>query len=335
MPKRVSWSIERLEKIALLAFASFDIDTRDAKCTLLSGGLMNCTLRVQSSAGDYCVRLRPDELGPTSQLFAAERLALPHILRAGLACARLLGTISMEMEQCWLAAIFETVDGTRLDLVLSDGTEEEKFACARMLGRDLASLHAIPSEGFGTLESVDSVDCSTFLGRLLSAELEPLARIHPSIARLFERRIHSVVRNYQGSTRRPCVVHGDVHGRNIIRYGDRLVWLDWEACRYRLPEFDFAQLPFMMWRHDSRIEEEVIRSYCLGYEHSFRLDAELLHLVQIYWHIRFGLFLQNCKVDVDSTYFGTFSEHLVRATSLLEASPEHWALCLESGTSLL
>lgn len=289
---------------------------------------MNHTLRVRSAAGDHCVRLRPDSLGQSSQMFAAERFAAPLAIRAGLACARLLGTVRLETEPGWSAAIFETVDGTRLDNILASGSNAQRATVALKLGRDLAGLHALPCVGFGTFRAIDERDGRTFVSNLLNAEREPLARFDPALARLYDERIQAATQDPDLPARQPCFVHGDVHARNLIVQGDRLVWLDWEACRSRLPEFDFAQLPFTTWRGDTCFRDETIKSYRAYSRASARIDAELLHLVQIYWHVRFGLFLRDCPLPVDTAYFGSFDEHLDHARALLLAAPAGWARAL-------
>ncbi|OWK25638.1 hypothetical protein AJ87_08135 [Rhizobium yanglingense] len=106
---------QRPEAIALEAMVRLGLDAAGADCESMAGGLMNHTVRIRSAAGDHCVRLRPDSLGPSSQLFAAERWALPLAEQAGLNCARLLGTIRIETGPGWSVAVFETVEGTQLD----------------------------------------------------------------------------------------------------------------------------------------------------------------------------------------------------------------------------
>ena len=292
---------------------------------------MNHTVRVRSAAGDHCVRLRPDSLGPSSQLFAAERWALPLASRAGLNCARLLGTTRVEAGKGWSAAVFETVEGTRFDHFAFNASGSELSSVALNWGAGLARLHALHCNGFGTLREIQSRDCVFFLSDLFLKEQAPLSQFEPLLTRRYVDRVRAILATPDLRIRSPCFVHGDVHPRNILVHAERVVWLDWETCRRRLPEFDFAQLPFTAWRGRTSLRDSMIAAYRAHQAPSTQLSAALLHLVQLYWHIRFGLFLRDCRLPVDTGYFGTFAEHLDRAHGLALSPPEDWAEALALG----
>ncbi len=146
---------------------------------------MNHTVRVRSRAGDHCVRLRPDRFGESSQLFAAERWALPLAARAGLGHATLLGTLYIEDDGGWSAAVFETVDAPRLDGVLDRADARHMAALGRAWGRDLAALHGLPCKGFGTLLKTQGHDPRHFLRDLFLAEQEPLEAVDPALSQAF------------------------------------------------------------------------------------------------------------------------------------------------------
>lgn len=320
-------SLDQLVPIALEAMVQVGLDAREAHGQVLAGGLMNQTVRIQSTAGDHCVRLRSDTQGPSSQLFAAERLAAPLAHKAKIAMARLLGVARIASGPGWSAAVFETVTGERLDSLLSTAPDQVRSHLGFQLGRDLARLHALPCDRFGGLTEPGRLDAKAFLRELLEAETDPLARVDTALAHGYADHVRSTFDQLDLQARRPVFVHGDVHPRNLMVERDRFVWLDWEACRRRLPEFDFAQLPFMVWKQDSNLQNGFIRGY-KSEQNTSILSANLIHILQIYWHIRFGLFLESCKFPFDVKYFGNFSYHLGRAHSLIAQSPADWALRL-------
>lgn len=340
-----------VEDAARRALSAVGIEAGDAVCDLLAGGLMNHTVRVRARAGDFCVRLRPDSLGASSQLFAAERWALPLAARAGLGHARLLGRL--RVAGGWSAAVFETVDAPRLDHVLAaadaDGADAgggpdigaatavrsgaemgagtaRIAALGRAWGRDLARLHALPCAGFGPLLEGGCEDARAFLGPLFMAECAPLAAVDPALAARYAARVSATLERPEIGRRRPSYVHGDVHARNILVRDGTLVWLDWEACRRRLPEFDFAQLPFTNWRGRPALRDAMVAGYAA--EEGAGLDPLLLQLAQIYWHVRFGLFLKTCALPVDAAYFGGAAAHMAEAGALLARPPADWMLRL-------
>lgn len=335
-----------VEDAARMALSSIGVPVCGAVCDAMAGGLMNHTIRVRTASGDYCVRLRPDSLGASSQLFAAERWALPLAVQAGLDHARLLGRL--RLKDGWSAAIFETVDAPRLDHVLAvldaqevggaeagvdpaqatgpEATAGRTIALGQAWGRDLARLHNLPCDGFGTLLEGSGDDSCAFLSALFMAEHDPLTAIDPALARRFAEKVSEALDQPHLARRRPSYVHGDVHARNLLLRGNRLCWLDWEACRRRLPEFDFAQLPFTNWRGRATLRDAMVEGYTA--EAHQALDPLILQLVQIYWHIRFGLFLATCGLPVDANYFGSFDAHMDEARVLLERPPSNWMLRL-------
>lgn len=281
---------------------------------VLKGGLMNVTVRLRGDGLDVCVRLRGQSMGPSSQVFAAERFICGFTHVANLNCAPLMGYI--DFGDGWRAAVFQTVAGHRFD-DLPDGNA--KVFASRNWGADLARLHATPCQGFGTLLEQTSTCAKDFVCDLMLKECGPLDRICTDLSTLFEITVRRVAGGL--GTRQPSYVHGDVHARNIIVHNGTVHWLDWEACRRRLPEFDFAQLPFTTWTQPA-LRDAFVAGY-ISRAHQ-PLDPALLHLVQVYWHIRFGLFLESCRLPIDTVYFGTSGDHIELACGMLASGPSPW-----------
>ncbi|OWK25637.1 hypothetical protein AJ87_08130 [Rhizobium yanglingense] len=205
---------------------------------------------------------------------------------------------------------------------------------AESWGGGLARLHGLPCDGFGTLRELHGNNCVAFLSDLLMKEQAPLSQFDPLLASRYVEQVGATLAEPDLATRPPCFVHGDVHARNILVQDRRVVWLDWEACRRRLPEFDFAQLPFTTWRGADGLRDAMIAGYRATRGGPPPLSAALLHLMQLYWHVRFGLFLKDCRLPIDFAYFGTFQDHLDRARELVSAQPEDWTRSLAGkGTS--
>lgn len=316
-------SLHDIEDAALQALVHLGLENSAMTAELLPGGLMNYTVRLHGPCGDYCVRLRPEALPPSSQQFGAERWAARLARAASIACAPLVGVLLNKEIEGWQAAVFETVHGQRFDHFQAQAAPADTAAISRSWGAGLARLHNLPCEGFGTLLETVTDEPVNFLHDLLGAEANSLAGYDSELASLYADQINLVCKCSALSVRQPCYVHGDMHARNILVRDGQDIWLDWEACRRRLPEFDFAQLPFLAWRQAPESQSAMIDGY-RTVAVSSQLSPNLLNIIQIYWHIRFGLFLQSCTFPVDTAYFGTFNDHISMARHRLDAGPSQW-----------
>ncbi len=317
--------ISELAYVATCALGAVGIDEPLEHWSQLSGGLMNITLR----AGQYVVRLRSLGAPASSQLFAAERWTGPIAKAAGIATPRLFGVTEVNVGAGWAAAVFEAVSAPRFDN-LAHQSHSATIEAARRWGNGLARLHALPCKVFGTLLDEFGTDSAGFAHGLLSLEIQPLAAIDRPLARKFDQMIATLSAAPENSGLRPSYVHGDVHGRNIlVPAAGEPIWLDWEACRRRMPEFDFAQLPYTTWRNSMAIATAFIDGY-LEIPRERPLSLSMLHACQVYWHIRFGLFLTSCS-GYDHAYFGTPLQHFDIARELFASPPAQWMkwLCAE------
>jgi aminoglycoside phosphotransferase (APT) family kinase protein len=188
----------------------------------LSGGSVNHTWRVDSSAGRYTLRLdaavdrRPGVDRRRELLLhaaVAEAAIAPRIVRASpetgvLICEFLDG-------RCWTAADFQQDDSiTRL-------------------GERLAALHALrpPAEcgaGFEPLALVRHY-----------LELAGVASEAPHDAGRVLSRLRGSVAQIEAAAKRPCIVHGDLPYGNVLE--NSALWLlDWEYAQLADPVYDVA-----------------------------------------------------------------------------------------------
>jgi len=187
----------------------------------LQSGKHNRAFRVQTRAGDFVVRLQ----APGAGVLGVDR-ARESTLSA-LAAAHGIAPALVYAEPDGLCSITQFVCGE----VWSPARMREP-AALRRLAEALRSLHSIPTPEVAPFDVL----------ALMRQHCERLGKADPAHGRSLEHLLRAAESQYEsigGSTRRPSIVHNDLHHSNIID-GGGLILIDWEYAAVTDPLFDLA-----------------------------------------------------------------------------------------------
>jgi aminoglycoside phosphotransferase (APT) family kinase protein len=282
--------------------------------SLLAEGLLNTVIRVSFNDGpDLVIRIRRFQHPEYGQEFAAERLAYPLIESTGVCVPRLL----YASNEGFPFAVFEHVEGPLLDAVLQRASWTLRAKLLESLASSLARIHSVKGDGYGTLRSFPHSrhQRRSFFEGLLVREAARLREFQIDFATAYEGAVPrwlDTLDRLPPNLGEPTLVHGDVHGRNIIvRPDNGLVMIDWEASRFRIGPYDLAQVLWMNLRSDTKAADVLLRAYAhaLPTEVDSVLLREAILVCRYFWHCRMGLFLMQHPAT-DTSYFGMPCEHL-------------------------
>ena len=300
---------------------------RPLSIELMTRGLLNTVYRVCfSMRPSVVVRVRHFINAEYGQEFAAERFAYILLEGTGVRVPGLLFCDETGGLEGAPFAIFDHIPGVTLDRVLADRSVpmERRKRLLQRLATSLAEIHRLRGAGFGTLTSVthSSAERREFFSALFLREEGRLARLSRPLAQMYRSRVSAwltFIDSLASSLGDPCLVHGDLHGRNIIVTDeDELFLIDWEASRLRIPAFDFAQFEYVNLRESPEGMTSFLDDYLRVADPS--MDAEnlrcVISLVRAYWHCRMGLYLREFGVE-DVAYFGSAESHIEEFERLL------------------
>ena len=152
-------------------------------------------------------------------------------------------------------ALFEWVEGERLDLAFAAASCAEQVEMGQRIGAAMAQLHAIRFEQYGFFDATLAVSHPITLGSTgLGAYLRQCFVDGRGGARLGgepTQRLLAFADQHGGALDladgRPCLAHGDFSGSNILMRQTEGGWrvaaiLDWEYALSATPFFDLANL---------------------------------------------------------------------------------------------
>ena len=189
--------------------------------TVLAGGTVNTSLRVQTSAGSYVVRLHDPAGGFLGADHAREAQLQAAAAAAGLAPAVFYADPAQGfmITQFVTGRPWEAADFSRPELLWR-------------LGERLRTLHSLKAPVVAPFDLGAILRCHTAeLGRALPAE-EPLFR------GLLQAAEAALALCQQGG-RGAAIVHNDLHHSNLIQARE-LCFIDWEYAAVADPIFDLA-----------------------------------------------------------------------------------------------
>jgi aminoglycoside phosphotransferase (APT) family kinase protein len=286
----------------------------------LTAGLMNRVFRITTTSGrEYVLRVRTFQHAEYGQEFAAERFAYPLIESLGVEVPKLIFADADSNKYGYPYAIFEFVEGRTLDDMFSDSsvTQQTKCKLFEQLGRVLGRLHSVRGPGYGTLRRVDHSrdQVLLFWGNLFTNEADRLSLIDSTFAQDFRKAVErwlETLASMEPTLQNPCLVHGDVHGKNIlVTPTGKLILIDWEASRFRCAPCDFAQVRYLNLRAIPSLFQALLSAYLSerNCETGLITFVSAIEVFEVFWHVRMGLFqLQFPKAC--NLYFGTHNEHL-------------------------
>ncbi|MEZ4313112.1 MAG: phosphotransferase [Polyangiaceae bacterium] len=303
----------------MLRFAGLSGRVADAK--VLATGMLNTVYSV--TLGDtgrrVVIRERQFQHPEYGQEFAAERFAYPLIEDADVLVPELIYVRNSADPFGAPFAIFEHIEGPTLDVLLDDPQtpQSQRAALLEGLAQSLASIHRTRGPGYGTLTSIQlgSDQRREFFQGLFAREDERLARRAPHLAPHYRAAVARWLDRLDQLPRylgEPRLVHGDVHGRNVIVGSrNRLFFIDWEASRFRIAPYDLGQLCHINFRHQRASVDQLLRLYAgaCGMESHMSALASAVEICRVFWLCRMALFQMQFPEHQDA-YFGCAEDHL-------------------------
>jgi aminoglycoside phosphotransferase (APT) family kinase protein len=225
--------------------------------TPLAGGELNRSWRVDTGNGAHFVRLAPGEARLLGADWRSEVALLDVASRAGLAPAPVLADPASGL------LVTEFIDGQALRLeAMTDAAQLTR------IGRLLRKLHALaPSPGIRRLDFEAQA-------RHLRRWLEPDSGVDGGL----DDRGTAVFARLKSGTARLVPCHNDVHARNLLDDGGRLVLVDWEYGGVGDPLFDLAGvvshpsldehgIGLLLDAYGTRIDGARLRDACWAYDY--------------------------------------------------------------------
>ncbi len=290
--------------------------------TDLTSGLLNWVYLARTMDKPRVIRIRHFTHPEYGQEFAAERSVYPLLSGGNVRVPELYFVQDADAVIPYGNAIFEYVEGVRVDEMLVTGGSSSRQAMLTSLSGGLAHIHTVTRDRYGTHRAIlEPMTCGEFFGSMFSKEEERLWKVSAKMCAEFvtaARRWVAVLNSLPEVLTRPTLVHGDIHGRNLIfeRSTAKTAFLDWEASRFRIGAYDFAQIGYVNGRNEPRLVDVLVLQY-LDVRGLSNLSMEFKQAVAIcsaFWHLRMGLF-QLQFPDSESEYFGNAEGHLRMATS--------------------
>lgn len=286
----------------------------------ISTGLLNEVFLVKLVDNqNIIIRNRVFQHDEYGQLFAAEQFVYDLIKGKMVNVPRLYSAFQTHPESDSPFAVFQFIAGKTVDLFFGNamGNAAVQYKILNQLAFSLSEIHSVPGPGYGTMTSIDFNKSQTedFLWTLFSKEIYKLEKIDLSLMKDYQVVLGKWIKMILSLPQKmlsPCVVHGDIHGRNlIVDNHQELFLIDWEASRYRMPLFDFGQLKFLNLKNDENLWKYFIESYLNYFQVgiSFKDFAEILEIIETFWKCRMALF-QLSYPQFQNDYFGNGKSHL-------------------------
>lgn len=220
---------------------------------VLPGGLSNTSLRVELDRPPFRVFVRLYQRDP-GQAGKEAAIAL-RLAESGVRVARVLAVAEVGAMDT-PAAVFEWVEGERLDLLASelDGAALGRVGAA--VGFALCRVHSIRFDRLGFLDdALGVVHPVAFDAPALLDFLDERLRRRGGAGRLGEALAEAVLATASRQATRlgdwpasPCLVHADCNASNVLVHRDAAgclelaALLDWEFALSAIPAMDFATL---------------------------------------------------------------------------------------------
>lgn len=286
-----------------------------SKIRPLASGMLNRVYRarLENPARDIVIRERHFFDSEYGQCFAGERFAYPLLLPDKPCVPAFLGADDLIGTTDYPLAVFDFVEGTRLDDLLEHAPSETLL---KALAVAIAQVHNVPAPGFGTLSVIthDPDKAGCFWQSLFEAEADALAELYPQSAERLRSLIPDWVREIENAPAAlvsPTLVHGDFHARNIIINSiGHPILIDWEAARFRSSTYDLVQILELNLENHSGAAMQFLEHYFRARQITIIWDQALalINIFKRFWRIRMGIFM--CLRAIPGcTYFGKQSHY--------------------------
>ncbi|MGG4144240.1 aminoglycoside phosphotransferase family protein [Paenibacillus algorifonticola] len=281
---------------------------------IIASGMLNRIYGIKLATGQtpFVLRERVFEDDEYGQEFAAERLAYMLFDKEDVKAPEL---ISYEPDLYKnKIAVFDYIEGQTFDIYLKKKFKDEStvMECLKNLAGQVAKIHKCYSNGFGTLDRIthSSYDASAFWESIFDKEVIAIHKYFPESSVNLRKTIKawiSVINDSPKELTRSCLVHGDLHFKNIVIRDDIPYLIDWECSRFRSSSYDLAQI----MQNNLGRNPKLLKCFLECYIKSRNLEDSympyLKNLISIfgsYWTIRMANFIISSNLPLYD-YFGT------------------------------
>jgi aminoglycoside phosphotransferase (APT) family kinase protein len=154
------------------------------------------------------------------QEFAAERFAYPLLTASSVSVPRMVYAEPSNEALGWAFAIFEHVNGRRLDCIMRNTTTSQAALEGSLdrLATALSDVHRIQGSWFGSHTAASHKDYErvAFLETLFRAERQFLKARVPSLVEEYDRWVCDVLSELPSAFTFPTLVHGDIQGDILL-----------------------------------------------------------------------------------------------------------------------
>lgn len=308
----------------------------------ISTGLLNSVYLVWlSSERGIILRIRQFNHDEYGQEFAAERFAYHLLPDSSVPYPALLYVSPSGAREGKAFAVFEYCAGDTLDEALGKGqlVGARKLRFLEKLAVAVARIHSVRGPGFGTLTHTlfAATEVAAFWRKLFLAEISRLSEVDESGAHKLARCLDGWIDELVAlplKWRTPRLIHGDLHGRNIIVDANQCpILIDWEASRFRMAPYDFAQIGWLNFRDDRISFNSLLQFYCdaAGLKNAVEQFARATKIFQVFWQLRMALFQLRFPY-AESPYFGSARQHMSDA---VQGASDEISVCPGVANSLV
>jgi aminoglycoside phosphotransferase (APT) family kinase protein len=285
----------------------------------IGSGRFNVAYRVAFKGRQSPVLLRvcKTKVSGLGQEFAAEEFVAPLLEGFGVSAPRLLYVCHDAKRFGFPFAVLDFIEGRTLADALADPafTIQELNVYIEALARTLSTVHRIQGLGFGSLNAVTHEPGEPgFVEKLFRQQLDAVDRHAPDLAADYRCALPywlELLADVIQDMRSPSLVHGDMHGRNILVTPDQsLALIDWESAGYGMSASDLSQLQYFVLGHERVRPNVFLQSYIDGLGWSIDLDRlrSAMDIWQCYWQCRMAIFQAQLPRYWDD-YFGCATDH--------------------------
>ncbi|MFC5404228.1 aminoglycoside phosphotransferase family protein [Cohnella soli] len=281
---------------------------------IIASGMLNRIYGIKLSTGQipFVLRERIFEDDEYGQEFAAERLAYKLFDKANVKAPKLISYEPDVYRNKF--AVFEYIKGQTFDVYLKQKitVESTVIECIKNLAEQVANIHKYHSKGFGTLDRIthSSYDASAFWESIFEKEVIAINKYFPESSINLRKSIKSwisIINNSPKELTRSCLVHGDLHFKNIVIRDEIPYLIDWECSRFRSSSYDLAQIV----QNNLGRNPVLLKHFLEFYIKSRNLEdsympylKRLTSLYGYYWNIRMANFILSSNLPVYD-YFGS------------------------------
>jgi len=250
-----------------------------------------------------------------SQCYCAERFVYPLLDRDLVPVPELL--YFDEKMECFknCVSILEYVPGlTFYEWLKREDNERSIELCVEDIATAIASIHEVKHGGFSDhgRNSFENISPCEYWRPKFFKEARKLQLLSTRASESWKHKFDlwiSEMASFSDELLSPRLVHGDMHGKNIIIRNGKAHFIDWESSRFRSPAYDFVQLSFVDFSSRPKLMNRLLSRYLEVSQTNMNISnlTRLIHIFSAYWKVRMLNYMAAQNVQGDS-FFGTVDD---------------------------